>query len=178
MRHQAVQVLVQVCFFMDLKVMEIGVFDFVFIQQRFAPAFRPVAEHFFVERARPPFDHAAFINQPAGKLRQGAAFGEDLTVDHLIDRDAERFALFDQDLDMARNTRVHQLIADLADVGREQVAMAREDALVALVNDQMKVVHFHGIAVPVAPEKLDRLQRQLARFEIAHKRAGENLFVP
>jgi len=34
--------------------------------------------------------------------------------------------------------------------------MAREDALVALVNDQMKVVHFHGIAVPVAPEKLDR----------------------
>jgi len=79
-----------------------------------------MAEHFFVERACPPFDHAAFINQPAGKLRQGAAFGEDLTVDHLIDRDAERFALLDQDLDMARNTRVHQLVADLADVGREQ----------------------------------------------------------
>ena len=56
--------------------------------------------------------------------------------------------------------------------------MAREDALVALVDNQMKIVHLHRIAVPIAPEKLDGLEGQLAGFEIAHEGAAENLFIP
>src|SRR5262245_6299776 len=79
---------------------------------------------------------------------------------------------------MARDARVHQFIADLADVRREQVAMAREDALVALVDDQVKVVDLDRIAVPIAPEKFDRLERQVAGFETPHERAAENSFVP
>lgn len=56
--------------------------------------------------------------------------------------------------------------------------MAREDTLMALINDQVEIIHFHWIAVPVSPKKLDRLERQSPRFEIAHERAAKNLFIP
>ena len=56
------------------------------------------------------------------------------------------------DLNMAGNARVHQFIADFADVGREQFTVARKEALMALVDDQMKIIDLHRIAVPVLPE--------------------------
>ncbi len=178
MGHQAVEMFVQIRFFVHCEIMQVGFLDFVLIEQRRAPALGPVAEHLFVERARPPLDHAAFVNQTAGKLGQSAAFGEHLAIDHLVNRQAEGFALLDQNLDMSGNARVDQLIADLTDIGCEQVAVARENALVALVDNQVKIVDFHRITVPVAPKEPDGIERQPSRFEIAHERAAENLLVP
>src|SRR5919109_5033067 len=137
-----------------------------------------MTEHFFVQRSRPPVDHAAFVNQTAGELGQATAFGVNLTVDHFVNRYPECFALLDQDLDMTGDARIHQLVTDLADVWRHQIAVAREYSLVALVNDQVKIIDFHRITVPVPPKKLDRFEGQFTGFKIAHERAAEDAFVP
>src|SRR5215471_21630039 len=56
--------------------------------------------------------------------------------------------------------------------------MPSEDTLMALVNDQVKIIYLHRITVPVLPKKLDRLERQAPRFEIAHERGAENFLIP
>src|SRR5690349_11018993 len=99
-------------------------------------------------------------------------------MDHLIGGYAEGLTLFDQNLDMPRDAGIDQLVADFTDVRREQIAVAREDSLMTLVNDQVKIIHFHRIAVPVPPEQLDCLEGQLAGFQSAHECAAEDLFIP
>src|SRR4249920_1114868 len=111
-----------------------------------------MAEHLFVQGSRPPLDHAAFVDQTAAKLGQRAAFGKDFTVNHRVQRDTESLPLFDQGLNMAGNTRVNEFIADFADVRREQFTVARKEALVPLVDDQVKIIDLHWITVPVFPE--------------------------
>src|ERR1044071_2766028 len=107
MCHESVEMLVQIGFFVYLEIMQVSFLDFVFRQQCFTPTPRPMAEHLFVERASPPFDHTAFVDEPAGKFGQSATLRVDLAVDHLLDRHAESFTLLDQNLDMSRDTRVH-----------------------------------------------------------------------
>ncbi len=48
----------------------------------------------------------------------------------------------------------------------------------ALVNDQVKIIDLHRIAVPVLPKQPNGFHGQLAGFEIAHEGATENPFVP
>src|SRR5215475_1832483 len=109
-------------------------------------------EHRFVQRSCPPFDHAAFVHQTAAKLSEGSAFRKDFTANHRIQRDTERLSLLDQHLNMAGNTRVYEFIADFADVGRQQLTVARKEALVPLVDDQVKIIDLNRITVPVLPE--------------------------
>src|SRR4029453_18048724 len=137
-----------------------------------------MAEHFFVQRSRPPLDHAAFVHQAAAKFGQGAALGENFAVHHLVQCNTESLTLFDQHLDMAGNARVYQLIADFADVGRQQLPVACKKALVPLVNDQVKIIDLHRIAVPVLPEQTNGVHWELAGFEITHERSAENPFIP
>src|SRR4030095_12672436 len=68
MSHEAIQVFVQIGFFVHVEVMQIGVFDFVLVQQRVTPSLCPVTEHLFVERTPPPFDHATLVNTTARVL--------------------------------------------------------------------------------------------------------------
>src|SRR5439155_14651291 len=178
MSHEAIQVFVQIGVFVHLEIVQIGVFDFVLIQQRITPSLCPVTEHLFVERTPPPFDHAPFVNQTASELCQATAFGVHFAVDHFVDGHAERFTLVDYNLDLTGDARIHELVADLADVRGEQVAMTGEDSLVALIDDQMKIIDLHRITVPLAPEELDGFEWQFARFEIAHECAAEYALLP
>src|ERR1051325_6763429 len=128
-----------------------------------------MAKHLFVERSRPPFDHAAFIDQAASEFGQTAAFRVNFAIDHFVHGNAEGFALLDQDLNVSGDARIDKLIANLADIWRKQIAMAREDPLVALVNDQMKVIDLDRVAIPVFPKQPNGFKRKLAGLEIAHK---------
>src|ERR1700751_5496273 len=65
MSQKPLFMLVQIGLFMHLKIVEIRVLDLVLLQQRLTPTFGPVAEHLFIQRACPPFDHAAFVDQTA-----------------------------------------------------------------------------------------------------------------
>lgn len=56
--------------------------------------------------------------------------------------------------------------------------MPRENTLMALVDDQVEIVHFNRIAVPMTPKQFDGFKRQIAGFEIPHERAAENFVVP
>src|SRR5581483_3588063 len=107
-----------------------------------------------------------------------AAFREDFAVDHVFAAHPEGFSLLDQYLNVSRNLRVHELVADLADIRPEQVRMATEESLVPLINNEMKIVDLDRIAVPVFPEWLDRLERQLAGRKIAHEVALEDFLLP
>ena len=60
--HHAFLMLMKVRLLVHLKIMEVGILELVFFQQRATPALRPMTKHLLVERARPPLDHAAFIN--------------------------------------------------------------------------------------------------------------------
>src|SRR5262245_20970979 len=109
-------------------------------------------EHLFVQRSCPPFDHAAFVHQTAAKLGEGPAFWKNLTANHGVQCDTKSLPLLDQDLNMAGNTGIHEFIADFADVGRQQLTVARKEALVPLVDDQVKIIDLNRITVPVFPE--------------------------
>jgi hypothetical protein len=79
---------------------------------------------------------------------------------------------------MPRNTRVHKLIADFADVRREEFSVTRKEALVSLVDDQVKIVDLDRVTVPMLPEQPNGFQGKPAGFEIPHERTAENFFVP
>src|SRR5919108_5387727 len=65
--HEAFFMLVKIRFLVHLKVMQIGIVELVFFQQRSTPALRPMAEHLLVERSCPPLDHAAFVDQASAE---------------------------------------------------------------------------------------------------------------
>src|SRR5918999_3458941 len=79
---------------------------------------------------------------------------------------------------MTENAWIYQHVTDLADVRCEQVPMTRKDALMALVDNQVEIVDFHRIAVPMSPEEFDGFERQFSRFEITHEGTAENTLVP
>jgi hypothetical protein len=124
--QQAFFVLVEIGFLMHLEIVKVRLAHLIAVEQGPAPALRPVAEHLFVQRAAPPLNEAAFVNQTPGKLGQSPAFSENLAVDHLIERDAQGLALFYKNLDMAGDAGIDQLVADFFPIGREQFAMARK----------------------------------------------------
>src|SRR4029077_3680866 len=128
--------------------------------------------------SRPPRDHAALVYQTARDFRQRAALWKDFAVHHLVQCNPESLALFDQHLNMPRNTRVHKLIADFPDIRREEFSVTRKEAWVPLVDDQVKIVDLDGVTVPVLPEQPNGFQGKLAGFEIPHERTAENFFVP
>ena len=178
MGHEPSLVLLEVRLFVNPEIMQVRVLESVFVQQRLPPLLRPVAEHLFIQRTCPPLDHAPFINQSSGEFRKGAALSVDLAVNHLFTADAEDLALLDQHLDVPWNGRINELVADLADIRRQQLRVAREKAHVSLVDDEMKIVDLHRVAVPVSPKETDGLQREFSFSQLAHERSVEDLLLP
>ena len=79
---------------------------------------------------------------------------------------------------MFLNARIDQLVAEFSNVRRQKVPVARKDSLVALVDDQVKVIDLDGIAVPVFPEEPNGFEGELAGLEFPHERAAKDLFIP
>ena len=107
-------------------------------------------------------EYSALIDQAPGEFRERPTLRIDFTVHHVVTGQAEYLTLLDQYLNVPRNTRVHQLVADFPHIRSQKLGVAGKQPHVTLVDDEVKVVDLYRLTVPMLPKEANGLARKFS----------------